>query len=62
MQQTLCLWYCGQEGRYLQDTDMDRYYDTDLTKQAYAALVENKTYASVSWQSMDDLRRNAYPP
>lgn len=41
---------------------MDRYYDTDLTKQAYAALVENKTYASVSWQSMDDLRRNAYPP
>ena len=56
LQQTLCLWYCGQEGRYLQDTDMDRYYDTDLTKQAYAALVENKTYASVSWQSMDDLR------
>lgn len=56
LQQTLCLWYCGQEGRYLQDTDMDRYYDTDLTKQAYAALVENKTYASVSWQPMDDLR------
>ena len=54
-QQTLCLWYCGQEGRYLQDTDMDRYYDTNLTKLAYAALVENKTYASVSWQSIDDL-------
>ena len=54
-QQTLRLWYWGQDGRYLQDTDLDRYYDTELTKQTYGALVEDKTYASISWKSIDDL-------
>lgn len=53
--QTLCLCYWGQDGRYLQDTDLDRYYDTELTKQAYGALAEDKTYASIPWQSIDDL-------
>ena len=53
--QTLCLCYWGQDGRYLQDTDLDRYYDTELTKQTYGALVEDKTYASISWKSIDDL-------
>lgn len=54
-QQTLRLCYWGQDGRYLQDTDLDRYYDTELTKQAYGALAEDKTYASIPWQSIDDL-------
>ena len=53
--QTLCLCYWGQDGRYLQDTDLDCYYDTELTKQAYRALAEDKTYASISWKSIDDL-------
>ena len=53
--QTLCLCYWGQDGRYLQDTDLDRYYDTELTKQAYGALAEDTTYASISWKSIDDL-------
>lgn len=53
--QTLCLCYWGQDGRYLQDTDLDRYYDTELTKQAYGALAEDKTYAAIPWQSIDDL-------
>ena len=54
-QQTLRLCYWGQDGRYLQDTDLDCYYDTELTKQAYGALAEDKTYASISWKSIDDL-------
>lgn len=54
-QQTLRLCYWGQDGRYLQDMDLDRYYDTELTKQAYGALAEDKTYASISWKSIDDL-------
>ena len=54
-QQTLRLCYWGQDGRYLQDTDLDCYYDTELTKQTYGALVEDKTYASISWKSIDDL-------
>lgn len=54
-QQTLRLCYLGQDGRYLQDTDLDCYYDTELTKQAYGALAEDKTYASISWKSIDDL-------
>lgn len=54
-QQTLRLCYWGQDGRYLQDTDLDCYYDTELTKQAYEALAEDKTYASISWKSIDDL-------
>ena len=54
-QQTLRLCYWGQDGRYLQDTDLDCYYDTELTKQAYGALTEDKTYASISWESIDDL-------
>lgn len=54
-QQTLRLCYWGQDGRYLQDTDLDCYYDTELTKQAYGALTEDKTYASISWKSIDDL-------
>lgn len=54
-QQTLRLCYWGQDGRYLQDADMDCYYDTELTKQAYGALTEDKTYASISWKSIDDL-------
>ncbi len=54
-QQTLRLCYWGQDGRYLQDTDLDCYYDTELTKQAYGALAEDKTYASISWESIDDL-------
>lgn len=54
-QQTFRLWYWGQDGRYLQDTDLDCYYDTELTKQAYGALTEDKTYASISWKSIDDL-------
>ena len=54
-QQTLRLWYWGQDGRYLQDTDLDRYYDTELTKQTYGALAEDKTYASISWKSIDAL-------
>ena len=54
-QQTLRLCYWGQDGRYLQDTDLDCYYDTELTKQAYGALAEDKTYATISWKSIDDL-------
>lgn len=54
-QQTLRLCYWGQDGRYLQDTDLDCYYDTELIKQAYGALTEDKTYASISWKSIDDL-------
>ena len=53
--QTLCLCYWGQDGRYLQDTDLDCYYDTELTKQTYGALAEDKTYASITWKSIDDL-------
>ena len=37
-QQTLRLCYWGQDGRYLQDTDLDCYYDTELTKQAYGGF------------------------
>lgn len=54
-QRTLYLWYWGQDGRYLQDADLDHYCDTELTKQAYEALAADKAYASLSWQSIDDL-------
>ena len=53
--QTLRLVYGAQEGRYLQDADLDYYYDTELTGQAYEALAADKAYASLSWQSIDDL-------
>lgn len=53
--QTLRLGYAAQEGRYLQDADLDCFYDTELTADAYGALVADKAYASISWQSIDDL-------
>ena len=53
--QTLRLVYGAQEGCYLQDADLDYYYDTELTGQAYEALAADKAYASLSWQSIDDL-------